>query len=373
MPISVVLVDDSAVVRRMLAHIISADPDVEVVGSASNGKKAVDAVESLKPDVVVLDVEMPVMDGIEALTIIKHRQPETVVIMFSTLTNRGASATLDALTHGADDYITKPSNTGSLEAAAREINESLLPRIKALGAPDRPRPVRRPAATPGPRSVRKASPDGIRLSTPRRTGLLRPEVIVLAISTGGPDALNTLVPSLPGNLPVPLLITQHMPPIFTKLLAERLDKASALTVREGVEGALIGPGEVWLAPGGTHMVVTRDGDGRPCLHLDDGPPVKSCKPAADPMFTSAVDVFGEHVLGVVMTGMGNDGHHGAERVRDAGGAIICQDQDTSVVWGMPGVVARAGLAEQLRPLTEIGKAIVEATTLSAPLTSGHRP
>lgn len=373
------LVDDSAVIRRLLCTILAEDGEIVVSAQARNGVKALEALTRSVPDIVVLDIEMPEMDGLETLSRLRRALPNLPVIMFSTLTERGASATLEALTRGADDYVTKPSNTGSFAQTSASIHATLVPRIKALverarstgRAPDatrRPRaarsdasplpsPLRRPAHRAA--APRSAPPR----SRPRRVGLLRPEAVVVAVSTGGPDALARMVPELPATLPVPVLVTQHMPPIFTRLLAERLDARSAVTVVEGEDGMVPGPGMVILAPGGHHMLVRRVG-GRPTIVLDDGPPVKACRPAADPMFASAVQTWGGDLLALVMTGMGDDGHHGAELVRDAGGRVVCQDEDSSVVWGMPGVVARAGLAEEVLPLQALGRTVVEATLAS---------
>ena len=385
--IRVMLVDDSAVVRRILAQVLAEDPELLVSAQARNGRLALEAVSRSVPDVIVLDIEMPEMDGLETLTQLRRTHPDLPVIMFSTLTERGASATLDALTRGADDYVTKPSNTGSFARTAEEIRTTLVPRIKALAARARDRGVRRPSATatprpgpshPGARRPVAASPNRpspAPRSRPRRTGLFRPRAVVIAVSTGGPDALARLIPELPASLSVPVLVTQHMPPIFTRLLAERLDARSAVEVVEGTDGLALRPGLVVLAPGGLHMLV-RDVRGVPTITLDDGPAVKACKPAADPMFASAVRVWGGDVLALVMTGMGDDGHHGAELVRDAGGRVVCQDEPSSVVWGMPGVVTRAGLAEDVVPLDRLARTITDATALHRPTadrTPGRAP
>ncbi|WP_205712495.1 protein-glutamate methylesterase/protein-glutamine glutaminase [Euzebya rosea] len=394
-PYRVLLVDDSSLIRRLLHKIIQLDPGVVVAGEAANGREALTAVEREAPDLVVLDIEMPVMDGLETLEHLKRRHPDLPVIMFSTLTARGATATLDALTKGADDYVTKPSNTGSFAQTAEQVMAELTPRIKALV--DRRRARRTPptAAVAAPPSrvttMRPPSPAvpvtaaaaGASSPSPMASGrsrptprmFFRPQVVVVAVSTGGPDALQTLVPLLSPTLHVPVLVTQHMPPLFTRLLAERLDGQSGIRVREGYDGARPGPGEVWLAPGGSHMLLRAADDGRVVLALDDGPPVQSCKPAADPMFASAVDIFDRRVIGVVLTGMGIDGLDGARRVQQAGGMVICQDEASSVVWGMPGAVHRAGLAEQVLPLRDIATTIGRVTDTSEPrpLTVGARP
>ncbi|WP_341250708.1 chemotaxis response regulator protein-glutamate methylesterase [Euzebya pacifica] len=365
-PYRVLVVDDSSLIRRLLLKILQLDPEVVVVGQASDGHEALAVAEQVAPDLVVLDIEMPVMDGIEALEHLKRRYPSLPVIMFSTLTARGATATLDALTKGADDYVTKPSNTGSFAQTAEHVLAELTPRIKALVDRSRTRPMS-PALAPTTPLSSLTAPARSRASS--RTSF-RPRVAVVAVSTGGPDALQTLVPLLPSSLPVPVLVTQHMPPLFTRLLADRLDGQAGVRVREGYDGAQPGPGEVWLAPGGFHMLLRADDDGRVVLALDDGPPVQSCKPAANPMFASAVDLFDRQVIGVVLTGMGIDGLDGARRVQQAGGMVICQDEASSVVWGMPGAVHKAGLAEQVLPLEDIATTIgrVASASPARPLT-----
>jgi two-component system, chemotaxis family, protein-glutamate methylesterase/glutaminase len=394
-PIRVMLVDDSSIIRRLLGRVLDTDAGITVVGEAANGQIALDVLDELDPDIVILDIEMPVMDGLTTLPNLKRRRPTLPVIMFSTLTEAGAGATLDALTRGADDYVTKPSNTGSFDKTARQITAELVPKIKALSrrggeptrgtsprfarpAPTLPEPGRAPGGaishresagdhrpTSSSRPLTSAAVHHAAImrqparTAPRRPGPT-PELVVIGVSTGGPTALASIIPQLPAGLPVPVLVTQHMPPIFTRLLAERLNAQSAVAVAEAVEGAEIGPGQVWIAAGGHHLVVSNHG-GRLRLHLYDGPAVHSCKPAVDPMFSSAVAALGDRVLGVVLTGMGNDGLTGAQQIHDAGGRVLTQDEATSVVWGMPGIVARAGIAEQILPLDRVIPAIVEAT------------
>lgn len=360
-PYRVLVVDDSSLIRRLLLKILQLDPEIVVVGQASDGREALAVAEQVAPDLVVLDIEMPVMDGLETLDHLKRRHPALPVIMFSTLTARGATTTLDALAKGADDYVTKPSNTGSFAQTAAHVLAELTPRIKALVDRSRTRPV---SPTSAPTLL--SSLTAVARSRPPSRTSFRPRVAVVAVSTGGPDALQTLVPLLPASLPVPVLVTQHMPPLFTRLLADRLDGQAGVRVREGYDGAQPGPGEVWLAPGGFHMLLRADEDGRVVLALDDGPPVQSCKPAADPMFASAVDLFDRQVIGVVLTGMGIDGLDGARRVQQAGGMVICQDEASSVVWGMPGAVHKAGLAEQVLPLEDIATTIGRVASASPP-------
>jgi len=336
--IRVLVVDDSAVIRRLVSEELAADPALEVVGTAANGKIALARLPQLNPDLVILDVEMPEMDGLAALREIRKAYPRLPVIMFSSLTERGAEATLDALALGATDYFTKPTGAGGLEASLRVIREELVPEIKALC----PRAPAAPAPAPPP-------------AAPGRAGLV--EVVAIGTSTGGPNALAELFAGLPADLPVPVVIVQHMPPMFTRLLAERLSARYAVRVEEGHTGGLLRPGHGWVAPGDFHMAVVRDGlHAKLLLHRD--PPENSCRPAADVLFRSVARAYGPAALAVVLTGMGQDGQRGCEAVRAAGGQVIAQDEATSVVWGMPGAVARAGLADAVLPLAEIAPEVV---------------
>ena len=338
-PIRILLVDDSAVIRRLLTDVLSGDPALEVADSAANGRIALAKLPAVKPDIVILDVEMPEMDGLETLAEIRKRQPRLPVIMFSSITERGAAVTLEALALGANDYVTKPSNSGNMTTALQRVREELIPRIKTfcrLRPPPTPAPLNRPIAPqpeprPGPLPV-----------APRQRQ--RVDVVAIGISTGGPNALAALLPQLPANFPAPILIVQHMPPIFTRLLAERLAAQSLLSIAEGVEGGILRPGQVWLAPGGLHMALERQGT-QVRLRLNQNPPENSCRPAVDVLFRSVAEVYRANALAVVMTGMGNDGLKGCEAIRRAGGQILAQDESSSVVWGMPGFVAKAGLAD----------------------------
>lgn len=329
-PIRVLVVDDSVVVRMLVAEALRADPELELAGVANNGKVALDKISELHPDVVVLDVEMPVMDGLETLQTLRTRDRRLPVVMFSTLTSRGTSTTIDALTYGASDYVTKPS-TGNRAESVEVLKQELLPKLKALAA-------RRPHA---PRA-RVLAPPPTRATAPV-------EAVVIGISTGGPNALAEMLPALPGDLRVPVLVVQHMPPMFTSMLAQRLDKACPLQVREAVGGEVPGPGQVWVAEGGRHLVVRRAEDGL-VLATNEDSPVNSCRPAVDVLFASAAEVFGTGLLAVVMTGMGQDGLRGSEAVLAAGGRVIAQDEETSVVWGMPRFVTEHGIAEAVLPL-----------------------
>jgi len=350
-PIRVLVVDDSVVVRRMVTDAISADPQLQVAGTAANGRIAIAKLPQVNPDAVILDVEMPELDGIETLVEIRKSRPTLPVIMYSTLTQRGAEATIEALSRGATDYVTKPSNVGSAAQGLESIRSQLIPKIKAicsriLGA--QPSPVTGRALFP-PRLQPTAVP------SPQRGE--RIDVVAIAVSTGGPNALASLIPNLPRDLPVPVVMVQHMPPIFTRLLAERLSSQSEIKVMEGATGTVLQPGCAWIAPGDYHMVVANNGS-QVTLVTHQGPPENSCRPAADVLFRSVAEVYRGRSLAVVMTGMGQDGLRGCEHIRECGGQILAQDQETSVVWGMPGFVANAGLADRVLPLPELGPEIV---------------
>lgn len=346
----VLVVDDAVVVRRLVTEALASDPTIEVVGTAPNGRVALSKIEQVNPDVVTLDVEMPEMDGLETLTVLRERYPRLPVIMFSTLTERGTSTTMDALLRGANDYVTKPANVGSVAEAQERVRASLIPKVHALAGsrrargPSRPRPT--VARTPVP-PPRRRGPSG----PPPRV-----ELIVVGVSTGGPNALAELVPALPADLAVPVCIVQHMPPMFTRLLAERLDATSKVQVREATGGEVLRPGSVVIAPGDRHLAVARRG-GALVTELRDTPPENSCRPAADVLFRSASEAVGGGVLGVVLTGMGHDGRRGAEEIVDRGGRVLAQDEATSVVWGMPGAVVQAGYADEVLPLSDVAAAI----------------
>ncbi|HET8614483.1 MAG TPA: chemotaxis response regulator protein-glutamate methylesterase [Actinomycetales bacterium] len=371
-PISVMVVDDSVVVRRLVTDVLSADPDITVVGTAPNGRIAIAKMPQLNPDVISLDVEMPVMDGLETLRELRTTYPDVPVIMFSTLTERGATATLEALELGAQDYVTKPANVGSVQASMASVREQLVPKIKAL---HRSRPGSRAAALGLPHQARDtaAGPGQAAAAPVLRTAVPREPVgvVVLGVSTGGPDALATVLPALPATLAVPVVVVQHMPPTFTRLLAQRLDGRSALEVREAQDGDEVRAGRVLLAPGDFHLRVHRSGTSV-VARLDQGTPENFCRPSVDVLFRSAAQLYGGGCLAVVLTGMGSDGARGAGDVVAAGGQVLAQDQATSVVWGMPGAVAQAGLATRLLPLPEVAGAIRRLVERSPHLAAGAR-
>src|SRR5216684_3120524 len=337
-PIRILVVDDSVVIRKLLSDTLSGDRSLEVVGAASDGHIALAKIPLLKPDLITLDVEMPVMNGLETLAAVRKLYPKLPVIMFSTLTEHGAAATLDALSLGASDYATKPSNTGNPAVAIEAIRAELIPKIKALCAGHftklRSLPPPRPA-------VRVRVPSNQRI-----------EIVAIGTSTGGPNALAEVLPRIPKDFPVPIVVVQHMPPIFTRLLAERLASRAAIPVREATAGIVLSPGHAWIAPGNFHMKVIRAGM-ECCFLLIRRPPENSCRPAVDVLFRSVAAAYGANVLGVVMTGMGADGALGAQDIRDAGGDVIIQDEASSVVWGMPGLVHASGLADADYPLDQL--------------------
>ena len=363
-PIRVMVVDDSVVVRKIVTDVLSADPGIEVVGTAVNGKVALGKLEQLKPDLVTMDIEMPDMNGIEAVRAIRASAggggagrglSRVPIIMFSTLTERGATATLDALSAGANDYVTKPANVGSVAQSMESVREQLIPKIKALTG--RPVTVTR-AAVPPPPPLPPA---------PRTGPGKKPAVLVIGSSTGGPEALARLLPALPATLPVPVLLAQHMPPVFTRQFAQRLDRLSSLRVVEAVDGRPLTPGTVHLAPGDHHLVVRAGGRAGSTTALNQSAPENFCRPAVDPLFRSAVAAYDGAVLGVVLTGMGADGRNGCGEIRNAGGTVVVQDQATSVVWGMPGAVAQAGYADEVLPIDRIAEAIQRHLAGPAPL------
>lgn len=389
--IRVLVVDDSVVIRRLVTQALSEDPGIEVVGAASNGVLALQRVPQLNPDVITLDVEMPEMDGLETLKHLRRQYPQLRVIMFSTLTRRGATATIDALMAGADDYVTKAANVGQVNESLAALRNELVPRVNQFFirqdlagtvvphyAPPRPSgPLAPRPADPPPRG-RGTTPEatdgvpparGERLPALTAAGALRaaatagrvlpafrphlaPRVVAIGVSTGGPNALSTIVPQLPADFALPILIVQHMPPLFTRLLAERLQKSTGLKVVEAAEGMAVEPRCIYIAPGDFHMRVRRTATGV-VVALDQGPPENSCRPAVDVLFRSVHEVYGGEALSVVLTGMGQDGLRGVELLRASGGYVIVQDEASSVVWGMPGAVARANLADAILPIGDI--------------------
>lgn len=341
----ILIVDDSVVIRQLLREVLAGDPQLQIAGVAANGQIALAMLDQVSPDLVTLDVEMPVLDGLETLKQLRQSHPRLPVIMFSTLTARGAQATIESLAFGASDYVTKPSNVGSVMVAKERIREQLIPKIKALckltsGTPAIPYVRPRPSASLPAQPGRQQSAGTV-------------EVVAIGCSTGGPNALAEILPNLPANFAVPVVVVQHMPATFTRFLAQRLDSICALRVREAVSGEPLRPGTIWIAPGDFHMKVTKSATGLR-LATEQSPPENSCRPSVDVLFRSVIAACGGNVLAVVLTGMGQDGLRGCKELYDVGAQIVVQDEATSVVWGMPGFIAREKIADRVLPLQEIG-------------------
>jgi len=351
--IRVLVVDDSVVIRRLVTHALEEDPEIAVVGTAANGSIALQRIPQFNPDVLTLDIEMPEMDGLETLRHLRRNYPQLRVIMFSTLTERGAAITLEALTLGASDYVTKASNEGSLDRSMSRLREELVPKIKQFFI----LPGRTRAATSQepPQAQGAHPPWGNKLALTRTK--MRPKVAVIGVSTGGPTALGAILPQLPDEFPLPILIVQHMPPLFTRFLAERLCSSCQLPVKEANHGDPLAAGKILIAPGDFHMKVAGNG-AEARVFLDQSPPQNSCRPSVDALFSSIGEVYGGAAIAVILTGMGQDGLRGAEVLKAQGASILAQDEASSVVWGMPGAVVNAGLADCVLPLDQIVPEIV---------------
>ena len=358
-PIRVMVVDDAVVVRRLLTRWIAAEPDMMMVGCARTGREAVEQLESYDPDVVVLDVDMPELDGISALPLLLKKKRDLVVIMASALTRRGAEISLRALSLGAADYIPKPE-TAPDPSTSIEFHRELIDKIRSLGRRGRfllrqwkPDGAPHPPEPPLRQRAPLPQPEGTAAFTLRPFALSPPRALLIGSSTGGPQALTTLVGQIGATIErAPILITQHMPPTFTTVLAEHLARSSGRRVSEAEHDEPIVAGGIYVAPGGRHMRVVRGPTG-PTIALGDDPPVNFCKPSVDPFLSSAAQVWGSSSLALVLTGMGSDGARGAADVAAAGGSVIAQDEETSVVWGMPRSVALAGLCSAILPLCQI--------------------
>lgn len=328
-------------VRSRLSKILAADPQIEVAGVAATGQIALAKLPQLKPDVVILDVEMPDVDGLQTLAQIRQMNEHLPVVMFSTLTTTGAMATLDALTLGASDYVPKPNHLGNVSEVTQYLQGTLIPKIKALTRSSSQKLAAQSSPAPGTSHPTPA------IASPRPIA----EIVAIGVSTGGPNALTTLLSQVPPGFPVPIAIVQHMPPMFTKLLAERLTRNCALPVREAVMGVTLEPGTIWIAPGDYHLSVQQSQTVQ--LVLEQTPPLNSCRPSVDVLFESVAQVYGDRALGVMLTGMGQDGLRGCQHIHDCRGQVLAQDEASSVVWGMPGFVVNAGLADAVLPLNQI--------------------
>jgi two-component system, chemotaxis family, protein-glutamate methylesterase/glutaminase len=357
-PVRVLIVDDSAVIRKLLSDLLASEPEIVVAGTAGNGHQALARIPEVKPDLITLDIEMPGMDGLETLVEIRKLYPKLPVIMFSALTERGGTATLDALARGASDYVTKPSPNETPERSHERVREELMRKIKSLCSGYQSR------QGPGPKSILVSAVSGRRQA--------RIDVVAIGTSTGGPNALTELVPEFPADFPVPIVIVQHMPPLFTRLLAERLNTLARLEVQEGKAGEKLQRGQVWIAPGDHHMTVARKGT-EFVLGINHDPQENSCRPAVDVLFRSVAQTYGANVLAVVLTGMGADGTRGSAVIREAGGEVIVQDEASSVVWGMPGSVVAASLADRIYPLAGIAPEVVRRVSMRRALAAAGRP
>lgn len=375
--IRVMVVDDSVVIRGLLSRWVEADPALELVASHRNGKLAVDDIERSNPDVVVLDIEMPEMDGLTALPLMLRKKRDLVVVMASTLTRRNAEVSLRALSLGAQDYVPKPESTSEVTTSI-DFRRELIDKVKALGQ------RRRGSSSAGGRMMRAQTAAGRTASqTPasaapagytrlaagaaaqaaapairtRAYSSARPRIVAIGSSTGGPQALQQLFTDIGTAIrEVPVVVTQHMPPTFTAILAEHIAKAAMRPAKEADNGEVLKPGHIYVAPGGLHMIVDKDG-GQVVARLTDAPPVNFCKPAVDPLFDSVAKVYGSATLAVVLTGMGHDGAAGVRTIAAGGGSVIAQDEATSVVWGMPGAAAQTGKCCEILPITRIGPKI----------------
>jgi len=352
-PYRVLVVDDSAVIRGLLIRALETDPDITVVGSVGDGRMALNALGRSDPEVVILDIEMPVMDGLTALPQIIAAKPEIKVVIASTLTRRNADVSLQALAAGAADYVTKPGSTALVTADG--FKRELLAKVKALaqarrdGRGEKP-PV--PGAAPRRERALPLAPAPAKIVL--RAAPTEPfEMLAIASSTGGPQALFRLLAGLRGGIGTPILITQHMPATFTTILAEHVGRQSGWPAAEAVDGEPVRAGRVYIAPGDFHMTVEAPAGGPKLIRLDKNPPENFCRPAADPMLRSLAKAYGRRVLCLVLTGMGHDGLRGGREVVAAGGAVLAQDEASSVVWGMPGAVATAGLCSAVLPLDEM--------------------
>jgi len=364
----ILIADDSAVMRSLLRSVILAAPGLAVAGTAADGRSALSSIETLRPDLVLLDVEMPVMDGLVTLRQLRARGHRMPVIMCSSLTQRGARVTIEALAGGASDYVTKPSGQANPAAALRALSQDLVPKIRAITSAAQSHSAQLPApfsvlpivpSFPGtgagassfPRSIAErvqvsaSHPDPSSSAAP-------PAILVIGVSTGGPAALDVLLPALPADFPLPVLVVQHMPELFTQLLAERLNQRCRLRVMEAVEGAPVRPGTIYIARGNWHMEVLAPASvAQPAtVHLTQAAPENHCRPAVDVLFRTVAAAYGSSVLAVVLTGMGTDGLLGSRAIRARGGLVLAQDQSTSAVWGMPAAVIHAGLAHRVLPL-----------------------
>lgn len=359
--IRVLIADDEVTIRRLISEVLEAEPGLMVAGVAPNRALTLAKIPQVNPDIVLLDLEMDGPRRLQTLTGIRETHPSLPVIMLGSTRENQVDLTLEALALGAQDYFAKPENTREFAAAKETVRKDLVPKIRMFFPQTSERDPMPPApaekARPRkPGEFQKIAAPGKRLGMRRRV-----DILAIGVSTGGPNALARLLPEFPEDFPAPIVIVQHMPPYFTKLLAQRLDGKTAIKVVEACPGDVLRPGMAWLAPGNYHMVVKRQGKSG-VIQTHQGAPVNSCRPAADVLFMSVAEAYGAHSLAAVLTGMGQDGLRGCEAIYEAGGQVLVQDERTSVVWGMPGFVSRAGLADEILPLDQMGAEIRKRAT-----------
>jgi two-component system chemotaxis response regulator CheB len=337
--IKVLVVEDSPIMRKLITDILKNDPEIEVIDTAKTGKEAVEKAKILKPDVITLDIEMPEMDGITALKILRKEVPQTKIIMFSSLTQEGAKITIECLTLGAYDFVPKPSSKSFWESI-KKIEQDLIPKIKSITPLEKIKSIYRPSYVVS--EIKK--------------GIYK--ACGIGVSTGGPQTLLKIIPELSPNFPAPILIVQHMPPLFTKQLAERLDSISRIRVKEAEEGEIVRDGIVYIAPGDYHMRVKKE-NAFVKIKLHQGPPRNFCRPSVDELFESLAEVYNGKTLVLVLTGMGSDGKEGAKKIKEKGGVVLAQDAESSVVFGMPKAVIEEGLADEVINLFKIPERLKE--------------
>lgn len=368
--IRVMICDDSAIIRRLIKTSLQLEKSLEVVCEAKNGREAIEKFNEAKPDVIVMDIEMPVVDGLQAVKEIRQLDATVPIIMFSSLTSRGAAASLDALAAGATDFATKPTGAGHIQQALESLRRDLIPKLLQWTVGKRASLAEQNAAADNhlasltSSEFRIAGLDTTTRSAGKSIGQIH--AIAIGVSTGGPQALARLLGNLPSPFPIPILIAQHMPPVFTNLLAERLTKQTGHDVHEAVDGEELTGGSVLIAPGDHHLTIERQGN-KVVAKLNQDPPEHSCRPSVNPLFCSLADCFGDQALGIVLTGMGQDGARGAKQIKSHGGYVFVQDKASSTVWGMPGQVVQSGCADRILPLDQIADQVNRVIPCNQPI------